>query len=463
MYTAIAENMLLPFYDLLRRTSRYKCGKILEKTQYLPIDEIARLQNKNLRALITHSYRTVPYYHRIFKEKGLRPEDIKTVRDLGKLPVLKKVDVRENFADLISKNFPKNKLIPYQTGGTGSPLRFYITKDQMSWEVAAEYRAYAWADYKFGDSCFTLWGAQTDLQRARGGIARKVAGLLSRTTVVDPFFLSDEVLSDFVDIVKRLNPKVIRGYATPVYVLSRYLLEKGIDDVRPKTVITSAETLFKPMRKTIEEAFGCDVFDYYGSREIGGIAFECEEHNGYHITAENVVVEFVRDGDNVEPEQNGMIVLTGLRNYGMPLIRYENGDVGEPSKEVCNCGRGLQLMKSIMGRLSQFLAGCEKGSGRIVPLHASLMMDHFMTHLKSPPQNYRIIQESVDYLIIKIVKSKNYSNEDTGLFVKQLRDYLGTDVKIEVQFVDDLPPLPSGKRSPIISKIDAFEVARSNW
>jgi phenylacetate-CoA ligase len=210
------------------------------------------------------------------------------------------------------------------------------------------------------------------------------------------------------------------------------------------------------MRKSIEKAFGCQVFDHYGSREIGSIASECEEHSGYHIAAENVVVEFVKDDEHVSQGEDGVILLTGLRNYGMPFIRYQIGDVGSPSKETCNCGRGLPLMKSVKGRISQFFVVCDENSGKTTPVDMSLLMEYIMIHLKSRPDSYRAIQERRDYIRVEIVQSKSYSPQDTNFLVEQLHKYLGASVKIEIKFVDVLPPLPSGKRSQFISKVSAF-------
>jgi phenylacetate-CoA ligase len=458
MYSSIIENVVVPSYDIVRGTSRYEHRKYLDRSQYWTRDEIERLQSKNLCLLIDHAYGTVPYYHRIFKERNLKPQDIRTYQDLTKLPVLTKSIIRRNLADLISRDFTHDRLIPYSTGGTGSPLNFYITREKMSWEVAAEYRAYSWAGYRLGDRCFMLWGARKDMNLPRFSLsyyAKRVAGMLQRTIVVDPFVLSDNVLGNYADVLRRFKPQVVRGYAMPVYMLAKYLVDKGIDDVRPKTVITGAEMLFDSMRKTIEEGFGCRVFDHYGSREIGAIGSECEMHCGYHISAENVIVEFVREGEPVEPRQSGVILLTGLRNYGMPFIRYEVGDVGEPSEEVCSCGRGLPLMKAIKGYESQFLAVRDKVTGAVMPVSSHI--DYFLDLLESPPSNYRIVQESLDYVVIKIAQEQRCGQEDVDLLVKELRSCLGMDVKIEVQFVDDLPPLPSGKRSPVISKVRAFQ------
>jgi len=455
----MAENILIPIYDLTQKTSRYSCRRILEHTQYLSREGINQLQNDNLRALIRHAYQTVPYYNREFKERRLRPDDIAKVEDLRKLPVLTKDDIRRNFEDLISRDFPINRLIPYRTGGTGSPLRFFVTKSKISWEVAAEYRAYSWAGYKFGDRCFMFWGSPIDLsmrisQHER--ILRKIARSFERIVVVDPWVLSETVLEKFAYMLRNFKPRIIRGYAGPVYIMARYLLENKIYDVRPKAVITSAETLYKSMRTVIENAFGSPVFDYYGSREAGAIASECEEHSGYHISAENHVLEFVKEGENVSHDETGEILITGLRNYGMPLIRYQIGDVGKPSNEFCACGRGLPLMKSIEGRASQLFRVLDKSSGKIIPLDASVLMDYLIIHLKSNLEGFRIIQESLDRVVVQVVKREGRLTNDSSFLIEQLGKYLGGEVQIIVEEVDFLPPLPSGKRSPLISKIDDF-------
>jgi phenylacetate-CoA ligase len=210
-------------------------------------------------------------------------------------------------------------------------------------------------------------------------------------------------------------------------------------------------------RRTIEKAFGCEVFDYYGSREIGAIAAECEEHYGYHVSAENVVLEFVRDGEHVSAGENGVILVTSLRNFGMPFIRYAIGDVGRPSDDVCGCGRGLPLMASVEGRISQFMAVFDKQLKRIVPVSTAAPGPFSMVLMHVPIDSYRIIQESLDRVVIKAVKGKGYLQKHTDFIVAHVRKFLGDNITVEVEFVDYLPPLPSGKRSVFISKTNPFK------
>jgi phenylacetate-CoA ligase len=456
IYPFLIENLALPVYDIVKRTSMTKFSHVLQKTQWLPRQEIKRLQTGNLRALLRHAYETVPYYRRIFRERSLSPSDIKSSDDLIKLPILTKANIRKNLGDMGSRGFPKSSLILGRSGGTGDQINFYNTKEEMNWIFAAEYRAYGWGGYKLGDPCFMLWGSPIDVPKYSNMLSR-FTNALNRKLILNTYVVSDEVLGKLAHLLNKFSPEIIRGYASSVYIMAKYLLENHINNVRPRAVITSAETLLDYMRKTIEEAFGCPVFDFYGSREIGSLAGECEEHSGYHISAENVVMEFVREGEPVATGEEGVILVTNLRNFGMPFIRYNMGDVGRASDEVCGCGRGLPLMSSIEGRVSQFMAVYDKRLRRVIPVSTAGPGVFSMALMHVPLERYRIIQESLDRLVIKAVKGEGYSQRHTDFLVEHILKYLGDNITIEVEFVDSLPPLPSGKRSVFISKIDPFK------
>jgi phenylacetate-CoA ligase len=367
-----------------------------------------------------------------------------------KLPVLTKAGLRKNFNALISRSFQADKLVPYHSGGTGDPVHFYVTKDSLSWEIAAEFRAYGWAGYHLGDPCFVLWGSRADLSKHMSMVLR-FTKRLENVLTVDAFLMPDEVLSRYASLLKKFNPQIVRGYAHSVSLLARYLLENGVDNVRPRAVITTAEILTDSRRKIIEEAFGCPVFDYYGSREVGGLAAECEAHCGNHISVENVVMEFTQEGERVAAGEKGAILLTSLRNFGMPFIRYQIGDVGKPLDDVCACGRGLPLMSSIDGRTMEFLRVLDKSSGRVVSVSPGVF-EVALGYL--PLKQYRIYQESLKKIVIKAVKKDEYSQEHTDFMNRYVRNYFGNDVSIEIEFVDDLPPMPSGKRPLAVSKLD---------
>jgi phenylacetate-CoA ligase len=454
LYPRIVNGVVLPVYDIVRRTQRKKYARILNKTQWLSRKEIVEIQEKNLRALIKHAYETVPYYNRTFKESKISPDDIKKVEDLTKIPILTKRDIVKNRNEFFSTAVEKQELIPSVSGGTGDQINFYVTRDQMSWELAAEFRGYGWASYRLGDKCVNFWGSPIDTSKHRA-LIRKATSWIERVNVVNTYVISDETLKGYSELLRNYHPDVVKGYASSVYIVAKYLKKQGIDDIKPKTILTSAEMLFPHYRSLIEEVFGCKVFDYYGSREIGALASECKEHDGFHINAENVVMEFIRENEHVVDE-SGMIYVTNLRNYGMPFIRYEIGDVGKPTEESCNCGRGLPLMESLEGRASQFMAVYDKDLGKIIPVSTAAPGIISNTLMHVPVESYRIFQESLEKIVIQLVPGEGYSQKDTDYVIKHMRDYLGDRITFEVNLVDYIPPLPSGKRSVFISKINAF-------
>jgi len=453
-YPFLMNNLILPVYDIARGTSRFRYGRTLNKTQWLASRDVESLQKQSLRLLLKHAFETVPYYRRLFREAGLVLDDVREPKDLVKLPVLTKEELRKDFRNMVSRAADPSTLIPSQSGGTGDPVRFFITKGSFSWEVAAEFRAYEWAGYRLGDRCFTFWGSPIDLAKSMA-LVKRFAQILERRFMADTFVISEEALVRFAHLLRRFKPRIIRGYASSVFMVAEHLKENHIVDVRPTAVITAAETLHASMRKTIEDAFECPVFDYYGTREIGAIAAECQEHKGYHISAENVVVEFERDGEPVAPGEKGTMLMTDLRNFGMPLIRYKIGDVGVPSEEPCCCGRGLPMMSSIEGRVSDFMAFYDKESGRVKPVGPiyPVIMSAVM-HL--PIENCQVIQNALNKLVVAIVKGNGYSQRHTEFLVEYIKRYLGSEIEIEIEFVNYIPPLKSGKRSNFISKLDPF-------
>jgi phenylacetate-CoA ligase len=258
--------------------------------------------------------------------------------------------------------------------------------------------------------------------------------------------------------MKKFNPGIVRGYASAVYFIARKMLETDVDDIRPRAVITSAESLIPEYRQTIEEAFGCKVFDHYGSREIGAMASECEEHMGFHVSAENVLLEFVRDGEHVAPGEHGVILATNLRNYGMPFIRYELGDVGRPSEDVCTCGRGLPLIESIDGRVSQFVSIYDEETGKVIPVLTSNPGIIAKVLNQVPVVTFRVSQKNLEKITIELVTKPDYSDEHTEFVQEFLYDYIGKYIEIEIKFVESFPPLPSGKRSVVVSDVNPFNL-----
>ncbi len=444
---SLVRSIIVPLYDFFTQTKSRQYLKFLEKSQWFTPEKLRENQEKSLKQLIHHAYDTVPYYHRIFNERGLKADDIKTVEDLGKLPVLKKGTIMHNWNNNISNYYPRRKLILSNTGGsTGETLRFYVTKENREWSWATRLRSYRWAGFEVGDRYAYLWGLRIDVPRFTS-FRSKIENVIRKRLLLNCFLMTEQTLKEYARKLIAFKPKVIYGYAHFVYLLAKFIEQKGLDGIEVEAVITDSQKLLDHERSLIEKVFGCKVWDHYHNLENGTFAAECSEHSGYHLNVENHILEFVRDGEQVAPREMGAILVTDLRNYGMPFIRYDNGDIGSPGDSVCQCGRSLPIMSSIYGRHSDVLVSKD---GRFV-FFPFYNFDDLLMETKI--KQYQIIQETYEKFVIRLVIDERYAGEETENIMKIMHNQFGEDIDVEFDFVESIPPSKSGKHRFIVSKV----------
>ncbi len=454
MYSFLATHILAPALDFSRGTRTMRCLKEFERSQWWPRDRILELQNQGLRLLLEHAYKTVPYYQRIFSERDIKPDDIVYNEDLTKLPILTKRLIRDNFKDMVSRGFPIKEIITRSTSGsTGEPLVFYRTRgDRMSWNFAASYRGYAWAGYKLGDK-LAGFSQVIPASSMRERISESVRYFFERIMVVDASMVSDETGPDIVRKVCDFQPRFLRGYPSAIYLLARFIEKTGQykNRIKPRAIFTGAEVLYDYQRELFRKVFECEAYSHYCSFELHPIAVECPTHSGHHITAENVFVEIVDDdGEAVPADREGRILITNLHSYAMPFIRYDIGDVGALSKQVCSCGRGLPLLSRLSGRTDDVLV---TRGGRHIP--GTGLQRKFLAFLGI--EHCQIIQDNYENLTVKLVLDRPYPQEHMDKISREIlsryRPILGADMNITVEFVDRIPLTRSGKQRVVISKI----------
>jgi phenylacetate-CoA ligase len=365
---------------LARRISTSVGEKLafLLESQYWPLLRLEAYQWQQLTALLKHSYAHVPYYRRAFNEVGLEPRDITSPGDLAQLPILTKEIIREHHDDLLDRSVDRATLVGNSTGGsTGEPLCFFQDENYCQWEQAAAIRA--WKYYVGGNETTLeaiLWGAERDIGKGMGLKKVLYSVLRERCLPLNTFDLDSASLRRYRTLYNLLRPKILRGYASSLFFVADYVKTQGLSMHPPQAIISSAETLWPNMRSLIEEVFRARVYDSYGCREVSQIATECESHDGLHIVMENQIVEL----------DNGRIVVTNLRNYAMPFIRYSIGDLAESvRKDACACGRSSLRISGLQGRESD---NVQLRDGRVI--HGE-----YFTHLFYGMANVRAF--CVDY------------------------------------------------------------------
>jgi phenylacetate-CoA ligase len=429
----------------------------LNRSQWLTREQMLLLQQLKLRRLIHQAYYHVAYYREVFDRLGISPDDIRTIEDLKKLPLLDKATIREHLHfDLLSDNHDKSKILKISTSGsTGEPFVCYADKFQLEMRWAATLRSQEWTGYRFGDRCARLWH-QTIGMSLTQIIREKLDALLSRRLFIPAYEMSEKTLHQFMEKLRRFKPVLVDGYAESFNFLAQYIKKHGLPELRPKGIMSSAQILPEQSRKIIEEEFQCGVFDKYGSREFSGIAYESEAHDGHLVVDENYIVETLKDGRDAEPGEMGEVIITDLNNFCMPFIRYRVGDlaVAMDNRQPSPCGRGLSRIGKIEGRVQAIIVGT---NGNYLPgtFFAHLFKDY--DHIVS---QYQVVQEQLGEIILKIVKAQRFSDQGFREIEDQLRRYLGQDIKITLEYVDLIPLGRTGKRQGAISKL-GFDFQKS--
>ena len=426
------------YYRVAERAS-IKILNHLKETQYLPYEEIRQYQFAKLRKLLEHAYLHVPYYRDLFASVGATPQDIRDFQDFGRIPILTKEIIRQNFDRLMAQNMTPQDFIPNSTGGsTGEPLRFYQDRQYELWADAARIRGwYHIAGSEMGESCAVLWGAMHEVKEDFSILERLKTFYKFGEIQLNAFNLSSTRKLAFLKWCRLLKPKLLRGYLTAIRDLAMFIDEEKLSFPRLKGIILCAETVDDSSREYIESVFGAPSYNTYGGRELSLIAMECSQKNGLHEVSENNYVEFERI-DLKGYENAGNLVITNLNNYGMPFIRYQIGDIGIPSPiEFCKCGRGLPLIKKIIGRTTEVFIFND--GTRI----AGEMFIHLMKEF--PIKEYQFVQVSDSRVVLWLKKSDNVGNGVKEKIKDTYKKYLPDGVRLDFEEVEGFAKTITGK------------------
>jgi len=459
VYSVLYKHLLLPAYDSLlrgRRTLRYL--KELERTQWLPPQQVRERQWLAAVGMLRHAARYVPYYRQAFAEAGVRVEDIQAPEDFARVPFLEKRHLRERQDDLIAEPYRGKKLITSHSGGsTGQPVEFRFAREHYDRRVAAWWRADRWAGWDLGTRQLVLWlGVGTGVgYRPRGVVWKEhLHWALMRWKVCTATRLSRQTAREYYETMCRFKPRTMYGLAQSVHTFALLLEDLGLQPPPMRGIILGAEKIFPHQKAKIDEVFGTPTFERYGCQEFCNIAEECDRHDGMHINADGLYVEVVGpDGRVLPPGEVGEVVVTSLDNFAMPFIRYKLGDMGIMADGDCACGRGLPRIREIVGRSLDMVVTPE---GVIV---SGVMLPHFMKEFASV-RRFQVVQPAVDSLILRIVAGPGFDDRAKAYLLEQLRRWVGPTMDIRIEECQELEQAASGKYRLVVSDIDVREAVK---
>jgi phenylacetate-coenzyme A ligase PaaK-like adenylate-forming protein len=451
LYGRVFQNALYPGWERgLRRRPTLSHLKELERSEWWSLDELGALQTTGLRKLLEHAYNHSPYYRRSFEERALRPDDIRDIDHLRKLPLLTREAAANSFEERMSSAAPLPRIRKMTSGTTGRPLAFAYDVGSEYWRQATKLRGYGWAGYRPGDRSLHFWGSIAAVQAAPLKKKVKVAldHLVRREHYIDCADHSEEALASVVRRLRELRPKVLVCYAHAGAALARHIVETKSRDWEDIPVISAAERLFPADRDVMTRAFGPGIFETYGSREVMLIAAECAAHGGLHVSMENLAVEIVvREGDAERPAlpgELGEVVVTDLHNYGAPFIRYLNGDlaVAMPGAR-CACGRALSRLQRVEGRETDTL---RDGEGRPI---GGLFFSVLFSVLADKVRAFQVVQHKDRSIDLKLVPGKSFEDSVLGM-VKRNCEKTIPGVDLRLHLVSDIPVGAAGKARVVV-------------
>jgi phenylacetate-CoA ligase len=411
----------------------------LKRNEWLSPQALKEMQWRKFKKLLRHAYEKVPYYHRLFKTAGIRPEDIKDRQDLSKIPLTTKSKIQNlSPEELMAKGIDKNECIELRTSGsTGKPLSVYLTKREKEFRVAL----WAWssmcAGLRFRDKSLHIVSAPNEKPARQYWFQR--LGIIRR----DWRSIFEE---ETFETLEQGNIDVLSSLPSVFKLIIEHLERKGCSRLRPRLLFATAEVLDAPTRQEIENFFQAPIFDFYGLAEVDVVAWQHQPCGGFHLNSNNQLVEFVRKGRAVAPGQRGRIIVTSLHSYAMPFIRYDTEDVGVLSPKRCSCGRALPLLERLEGRCDDFIT---LAGGR----HFSSQIFRRITRTVEGLKQYKVVQENEDQLLIYLVVKPGSAVDACKSMKEKVGSVLGKEVKIKCNVVDNISRPASGKNRTVISYV----------
>lgn len=416
----------------------------LEQTQWWSEAQLHEHQLEQLRAIVDHAKATVPFYR----------ERCSSIEDWRQAPLLTRRDVQLAGASLHSTAVPKNhgKVAVSTTGGsTGQPVKVLGTDfTDFMWR-ALTLRDHLWHRRDFTQSFAAIRYTSDKIGQPPLGTPTDTWGSGTRNIFrTGPACVLNVTSSieDQATWLRHMNPGYLLAYPSALLEIARLFQERRWHSPNLQQLTTYGEVLDVECRSFCERVFGIPVIDMYTSQEVGYLALQCPTCNDYHVQSENVLVEVLNDASApCRPGEVGKVVVTTLHNFAMPLIRYDIGDFAEVGAS-CACGRGLPVLKRILGRKRNLLV-MPDGTRRW-PVFASIDGDDNLPLFFQ----FQVVQKSREQLDINVVRPTDVSAEEHVLVVRHFHRLLGHPFKVSVNRVQEIARSPSGKFEDFISLVE---------
>lgn len=427
----ILKSIVLPIADIVMKTKISFYYNEIKRLQKFSKSGIQQWQTKKLNTLIAHSYLHCDYYFDLFNSLNLKPEDINSISDLKKLPILTKKVMRDNYIKLISR---KSKSIPSKiasTGGSSGDPAVFI-KDNNSWSFSVAHSIINWerTGYRYGDKYIAL-GSTSLFVNKKMSLEHKIYYWLKGKFGLNGVNMSDDVCKYYVELISRKRIRFIYGYASSLYLLAKYVVKNNLS-LNIGACYSTSEILTDVYRVTISLAFKCKILDCYGAGDGAISAFE-HQQGFYEVGYNSIFWQQSSDENFIGP-----ILVTDLFNYSMPLINYQLGDEIQVIPDNNTHFYNGQIINKVLGRISDVIE-LENGSVITGPGFTILFKD-------LPVEYYNIAKTGVNLITCTIKKLPEYSIEHERIIIDTFKKQVGSESAIDIVYTTNVIYSKSGKR-----------------
>lgn len=416
----------------------------LQQSEWLPPEEIQRLQYAQANQLVRQAQQSVPFYRKRLAAAGISPERPLGPEEWRRIPLLTREDIQQQGQELEARPYPKahgEGSRSSTSGSTGKPVTVLTTAvGQLMWS-AITLRDHIWHRRE-------LWRTSAAIRKIKGHDTRErlAVGFESWKAPVSDAFDSgpgamlsiNTALDEQLKWLREVQPAYLLVYPTNLQALLDICRRDGGGIPGLLQVRTMAEIVTPELRAQCREVLGVEIADMYSSQECGYFALQCPGHDHYLVQAESCLLEVLRDdGEPCAVGETGRVVVTPLLAFAMPLLRYEIGDyatVGGASP----CGRGLPVLERILGRVRNMLV--QPDGQRIWPAFGTRTLVKL-----APIRQYQFVQHDRHRVEARFALWRPFEGDEERRVVEFLRDKMPEGIDFHVTVVDEIPRSPGGK------------------
>ena len=389
---------------------------------------------------LLHKASKIKYYENLFSQLDFNVNrDFKSLKDLEKLPILSKNQLKKNIDSFYSNS--NHSLTLFTSGSTGIPTKIKVSYFSWIVEQAVVWRHWSWAGYRF---------------RNRMAIIRSYVPKNGKLIKYDrlrnfdyysPFHLSESNVVFYLENIIKRKTKFLRGYPTSIKIIAEAALKHNIIP-EIKGVFVASEVLSKADSDFISSVFKCPVYNHYGLADVSVMMGSCGMGKNYmHIYQDYGYVELIKDTKLKDNQRR--IIATHLHNDAMPLIRYDTGDIAEMTDSKCGCDLNFPTVKKILGRSDGYIIN--KHNTKIPTVNFYTLFEYYLEIVR-----WQIIQKTKTNLIIniKVKNDRNFSViELKKNLISDLENRLGSDFDFDFKINEGFELVNEGKFNTFISKI----------